>query len=58
MPATAGSAIVVGRSGYGKTYSLKQYARLPRVIYIECNGVHELQDLVEADREAAVPAKR
>ena len=29
-----GSAIVVGRSGYGKTYSLKQYARLPRVIYI------------------------
>ncbi|MFR3751489.1 MAG: hypothetical protein ACLTW9_02490 [Enterocloster sp.] len=52
-----GSAIVVGRSGYGKTYSLKQYARLPRVIYIECNESMELPGPGKADREAAVPAK-
>lgn len=28
-----GLGIVVARSGYGKTYSLRQYAKLPRVAY-------------------------
>ena len=32
-----GLGIVVARSGYGKTYSLRQYAKLPRVAYIECD---------------------
>lgn len=29
-----GLGIVVARSGYGKTYSLRQYAKLPRVAYV------------------------
>ena len=32
-----GLGIVVGRSGYGKTHTLKEYAKLPRVAYIECD---------------------
>jgi DNA transposition AAA+ family ATPase len=29
--------VVTGQSGYGKTYSLKQYAKLPHVVYIASN---------------------
>ncbi len=29
--------VVTGQSGYGKTYSLKQYAKLPRVSYVASN---------------------
>ena len=32
-----GLGIVVARSGYGKTYALRQYAKLSRVAYIECD---------------------
>lgn len=32
-----GLGIVIGRSGYGKTHTLKEYAKLPRVAYIECD---------------------
>lgn len=38
--------IVTGRSGYGKTFSLKRYARLPRVAYIECNEAMNQKDLI------------
>lgn len=34
-----GLGIVVARSGYGKTYSLRQYAKLPRVAYCKAKGV-------------------
>ncbi|MDR2024050.1 MAG: AAA family ATPase [Hungatella sp.] len=47
-----GLGIVVGRSGYGKTYTLKQYAKLPRVAYIECDDTMSLRDLVEAIEKA------
>lgn len=43
-----GLGIVVARSGYGKTYALRQYAKLPRVAYIECDDTMGCRDLVEA----------
>lgn len=47
-----GLGIVVGRSGYGKTHTLKQYAKLPRVAYIECDDTMSSRDLVEAMEQA------
>lgn len=47
-----GLGIVVARSGYGKTYSLRQYAKLPRVAYIECDDTMSSRDLVEAVEKA------
>ena len=41
-----GLGIVVARSGYGKTYSLRHYAKLPRVAYIECDDTMSSRDLV------------
>lgn len=38
--------IIVGRSGFGKTYSLKTYARLPKVVHIECNETMNCKDIV------------
>lgn len=52
-----GLGIVVARSGYGKTYSLRQYAKLPRVAYIECDDTMSSRDLVEAiERSLGLPA--
>lgn len=45
--------IVTGRSGYGKTFSLRKYAQLPRVAYIECNEAMSQKDLVRRVEEAA-----
>lgn len=48
--------IVVGRSGYGKTHTLKQYAKLPRVAYIECDDTMSSRDLVEEiERSLGLP---
>ncbi len=47
-----GLGIVVGRSGYGKTYALKTYAKLPRVAYIECDDTMGSRDLVKAIEKA------
>ena len=47
-----GLGIVVGRSGYGKTHTLKQYAKLPRVAYIECDDTMSSRDLVAAIERA------
>lgn len=53
-----GSAIVVGRSGYGKTYSLKQYARLPKVVYIECNESMSCRDLIRRiEKQLGLPKR-
>lgn len=38
--------IVVGKSGYGKTYTLKNYAKLPKVIHIECNETMNCKDII------------
>lgn len=45
--------IVTGRSGYGKTFSLRKYAQLPRVAYVECNEAMNQKDLIRRI-EAAV----
>ena len=51
-----GLGIAVGRSGYGKTYTLKEYAKLPRVAYIECAATMSSRDLVEAiERSLGLP---
>ena len=48
--------IVVARSGYGKTHSLKKYAKMPRVAYIECDDTMACRDLVEAiESEIGMP---
>lgn len=38
--------IIIGRSGYGKTYTLKEYAKLPRVAYVECDVAMSARDIV------------
>ena len=52
-----GLGIVVAQSGYGKTYSLRQYAKLPRVAYIECDDTMSSRDLVEAiEKTLGIPS--
>ena len=52
----AGLGIIVGRSGYGKTHALKQYANLKRVFYIECNETMNCKDVVrKIEREIGMP---
>ena len=43
-----GLGIVVGRSGYGKTHTLKRYAKMSKVAYIECDDTMSNRDLIEA----------
>ncbi|WP_338134882.1 AAA family ATPase [Paenibacillus alvei] len=44
--------IIVGKSGYGKTHTLKYYARSPKVAYIECDDTMGQRDLVKAIEKA------
>lgn len=39
--------IVTGRSGYGKTYALRRYAKSPKVAYIECDTTMSPRDLLK-----------
>lgn len=51
-----GLGIVVGKSGFGKTHALKEYAKLARVAYIECDDTMACRDLVDAiERELGIP---
>ena len=51
-----GLGVIVARSGYGKTYPLRYYAKLPRVAYIECDDTMSSRDLVEAiERSLGLP---
>lgn len=48
--------IVVGRSGFGKTYTLKYYARIPKVVHIECNETMNCKDIVrKIERKIGLP---
>ena len=47
-----GLGIVVGKSGFGKTYALKYYSKMPRVAYIECDDTMSSRDLVESIEKA------
>ena len=52
----AALGIVIAKSGYGKTHSLKKYAKMPRVAYIECDDTMACRDLVEAiEKEIGMP---
>lgn len=51
-----GLGVIVGRSGYGKTYALKYYAKTPKVAYIECNESMSGRDLIKSlERVLALP---
>ena len=39
--------LIIGRSGYGKSYALKYYAQSKRVVYIECNVLMSARDLLD-----------
>ncbi len=39
--------IVTGRSGYGKTYALRRYAKSAKVVYIECDTTMSTRDLLK-----------
>lgn len=43
-----GLGMVVGKSGYGKSYTLKYYANMPKVAYVECDDIMSCRDMVEA----------
>lgn len=52
-----GLGIVVAKSGFGKTYALKYYAKMPRVAYVECDDTMSSRDLVEAiERALGIPS--
>ena len=48
----ASMGVVIARSGRGKTYSLREYAKLPRVAYIECGGSMCRSDIVHSIENA------
>lgn len=51
-----GLGIVVGKTGYGKTYTLKHYAKMQRVAYLECDDTMSSRDLVEAiEKSLGIP---
>lgn len=46
-----GIGVITGASGYGKTYTLRYYARKKKVLYVECIAAMGRRDLLEALRE-------
>lgn len=44
--------IIVGRSGYGKSHTLKHYAKMQRVAYVECDDSMGSKDLIDAIESA------
>lgn len=51
-----GMGIIAGRSGFGKTFTLKYYSKSPKVCYIECNESMNARDLVKAiEKTLALP---
>lgn len=53
----SGLGIIIGRSGLGKTHSLKQYAKLAKkAVYIECDDMMSCRDLIQAlERALGLP---
>lgn len=47
-----GLGVIVGKSGFGKTYTLKQYAKVGRVSYVECDDSMSTRDLLDAIEKA------
>ena len=44
--------IVVGKTGYGKSHTLRHFSRMQRVAYVECDDSMGCKDLLEAIEEA------
>lgn len=48
--------VIVGKSGFGKTYTLKQFAKSARVCYVECDDSMSPRDLVKAiEKNLGIP---
>lgn len=48
--------IITGRSGYGKSYALQEYAKLPKVGYMECDATMSPRDLLlEVEKALSLP---
>lgn len=54
---TGGLGVIVGKSGFGKTYALKYYATMPRIAYIECDALMGAKDLLSNIEEEVGMAK-
>ncbi len=51
-----GLGIVVGKSGFGKTCTLKHYSKGKRVAYVECNESMNARDLIKSiERALSLP---
>lgn len=44
--------IVIGKTGFGKSHTLKHFSRMQRVAYVECDDSMGCKDLLEAIEEA------
>ena len=52
----AGLGVVVGRTGFGKTHTLKHYAKLSKTVLLECDDTMGCKDLVEdVERALGIP---
>lgn len=49
---TQGLGVLIGNSGYGKTHTLRRYAELPKVAYVEADDSMGVRDLVDAIESA------
>lgn len=47
-----GLGMIVGRSGFGKTYALRLYSARDKVAYVECNPSMGCRDLLDAIEDA------
>lgn len=51
-----GLGAIVGRSGFGKTFSLEYYSKLPKVAYVVCNDAMNSKDLLsKIERAIGLP---
>ena len=51
-----GLGIVYGRPGFGKTFSLEYYAKLPHVVLIKCSSVTSCSDIMrKLERKLGIP---
>jgi hypothetical protein len=52
----SGLGALVGKSGFGKTFTLKHYAKLPKVAYVVCDDAMTSKDLLAAiERSIGLP---
>ncbi len=47
-----GLGVIIGQSGFGKTYTLKKFAEKDRVAYVECDDGMNIKDMVDSIEKA------